>query len=695
MPFTLADPRDEAPNSHLESYCLQRFRITRRQLLGVTAAFSAGAAFGARGSAENRYPQTAAEAHADIKVFDSSYPPGAVDRYARNLVPGSTDMSAAVQSAADAGCGFILFLESTYLFCDVDIHKPVVIQGSGFGSVLLARTDVLGSIRYSRNLFTCVKGMDYLSFRDLTLDGGCDNPSAAHAHELSLIRIAAVSRVDFMRIKVTRYCAAWDGVVKPVSKSFWQAITVHGVDKVVFKNCLLTNNHYEQVLIWNGPSSRCETFIDGCRETNDGSPDAHTAFDISGGHINVVNNTFTNTGSSSVLNIQVPKSARVANNRFEDMQAGAAAQINIGQSTFPGNDNLIIENNYCRNANSAAIEIGPGTNIVIRGNVIDTPNNYGIQITGAVDDFATFNAIFPEWPRGKSSESRGINISGNTINGVKNSASLSRGIFMHSVAKGRDWWFRDVQILDNTVTASAPPNNTYFGMWLDDLLNAQISGNRLQYTQSAIYFSGVVDNLRIDFNIFQSVAPSKQSDLVFYGKHTSSTVLVARNQFVNIPVGPTHSILLGEEYSISELRLLNNAGLHPVLPVLAHSPSVVVQRQTKDLAPGARPSSGDWGINDIAGRYICIEAGSFGPQLTCTVSGEAGDYLFSCSSIEQLRIGQHFSVKGAGPGHGDLRCTCAFIAGAKIYVDQIIATTVRQARLELAEPGFAAREAGD
>lgn len=681
--------------------------ITRRQILALAGALSAlfSSTAGGRKSKASAppsaskisYPQTAGEAELGIAPLDCRHAPGVVDRYGTNANPGVTDMSLAVQTAARADCGSISFLESTYLFSDVSIAKATVVQGRGVASKLLARNDRMDSSRYSRNLFTCTEQIDYLTFKDVALDGGCDNANGGHPHEVALVKITASKQVTFKNVKLTRYCGGWDGVTKAVSASFFQAITIQNAERVAFLSCLLANNHYEQVLIWSGPASECETLIDSCSEENDGVPNSHTAFDINGGHVVVTNNRFRNTGATSTLNIQVPKSARVANNVFLDMQSGAAAQINVGQSTFPGNDNVVIESNYCRNANSAAIEVGPGSNIMIRGNIIDTPTNYGVQITSGVNDFATFNTLFPEWPSGKISASNGITICDNIINGVSNAEGLSRAIFMHTVVRGAGWWFRNVKIARNTITAAAPPRDTFCGLWLNDMYDCEIIGNQLHYSKTAIYFTGVVRNVRVESNTFSSVAPVDQNDIIFFGPYASTNVFIGRNRFTNFPVGPTYNIYLSQDYSIAGLGLFENIGLHPVLPVFAGRSTSIVQRQTRDFSEQREPLKGDWGINDIAKntrfsslpeKYLCVVAGSFGTALTCTATGMTGECFFTCNSIEQLHVGQHFSVSGAGPASKDLKCTCVYLKGKTFYVDQTISTTVSGARMLLTQPVF-------
>src|SRR3981189_3401267 len=46
-----------------------------------------------------RYPQTAAEDRAGVSIVDRAYPPGCVDRYGSNVVPGSTNMVPAFNDA--------------------------------------------------------------------------------------------------------------------------------------------------------------------------------------------------------------------------------------------------------------------------------------------------------------------------------------------------------------------------------------------------------------------------------------------------------------------------------------------------------------------------------------------------------------------------------------------------------------------
>jgi hypothetical protein len=154
---------------------------------------------------------------------------------------------------------------------------------------------------------------------------------------------------------------------------------------------------------------------------------------------------------------------------------------------------------------------------------------------------------------------------------------------------------------------------------------------------------------------------------------------------------------LGYGYTIAGLEVVDNVGLHPVLPVKLEGATTHVQRQTRALRVVAEPTTGDWGIGDIVRNvaasgspddYVCTVAGSFGPSLTCTASGTVGNYFFTCSAIEQLHVGQHFGVAGAGPASANLRCTCVYIEGTMIYVDQTISTTVTAAAMALTSPVF-------
>jgi len=647
------------------------------------------------------YARTAAEIAAGVTPVNYSYAPGDIRRYGTNTAPGTTDMTSAFQAAAS--CNAVVVLKAdTYLVANVTLTQSVLFQGQGFATVILDKATALTHGTYSQNIFTATASIDSIVFRDLTLDGACAGPSnALDSSEIAMVKITNTSNVTFERVKLTRYCGAFGGTVKAISASFWEAIVVQNAARTIFRDCLFTNNHYEMVLIWNAPGSNNEVLIDGCSEINTGTPDSHTSFDLNGGHNTVVNCLWSNTGPDSQLNCQVAQSIRVANCTFLSMQPGTAAQCNIGQDTFPFNSDVLIENNYFLNANSAAISVGSGSSIIIRGNVIDTPVNYGIKLTSGVTSFGNYSIEYPTsegWPAAVSSGSNSIVIENNVINAVSNSGSLSSGIFLHTVTANSGYWFKDVLISGNTVTAGAAPNNTFWGLRLDDLQDLVIRDNWLQYTQNGINFETLVQNARIEGNTFNGVPPSTNNDILWNGAFTSSNVKIRNNQFNQYPVGQngTVNVFAG---SVSGLDIIDNVGIHPTLPVQGPANTAYVAWQTKGgiRTTTAAPSSGDYALNDVVknvptaaqpGEYLCITPGSFGSALTCTANGTLGNNFFTCSAVAQLHVGQHFTVAGAGVAAANLTCTCVYITGSTFYVDQVISTSVSGAAMTLVNPAF-------
>ena len=652
--------------------------------------------------------RTATEIAAGVTPVNYAYPPGMVDRYGTNTTPGTTDMTAAVQAAVNSN-GTVTFQNTTYLIGaqlstpsnGVAISNSVVFQGQGFGTVLLDKTHVVGVTTYSLNMFTSSATIDYVTFKDLTLDGACNNanPNTGDSSEIPMVLITGTNKVTFSNVKLTRYCGGFNGTAKAISASYYEAIVVQNAAKTAFLNCFFTNNHYEMALVWNAPGSHNEVLIDGFLELNTGTPNAHSAFDLNGGHVTVVNSTWNNTGVDSQLSVQVAESVRVANCAFLSMQAGTAAQCNIGQDTFPYNSDVLIENNYFLNANSAAIAVGPGSSIVIRGNIIDTPANYGIKLTTAVSNFSTFLTEYPEWPAPSTSGSNSIVIESNIINAVSNAGTLPCGIWLHTVTSNGGFWFKDVQIRGNTVTAGASPNNTNYGIRLDDCQDLIVRDNWLQYTVSGLYFETLIQNALIEGNTFNGVPPSTSNDIIWVGSPTSSNVSIRRNYWNQWPVGQnaTINVFAG---AVTGLEVIDNRNIHPTLPVQGPAATAYVQYQTK---PGVRtttaaPSAGDFGLGDRVSNvptsgqpieYICTVPGSFGSALTCTATGTTPNDFFTCSAIGQLHVGQRFTVAGAGSGGAALTCVCIYITGSTFYVDQIISTSVTGATMTLAAPTFA------
>jgi hypothetical protein len=88
--------------------------------------------------------QTAAEVAAGVLPVDYSWPPGYVDRYGINTVPGTTDMTAAVHAAlkvaaqSQSGVSAVVFLASSYVISSgVVVSSNTVVRGAGLSATLL------------------------------------------------------------------------------------------------------------------------------------------------------------------------------------------------------------------------------------------------------------------------------------------------------------------------------------------------------------------------------------------------------------------------------------------------------------------------------------------------------------------------------------------------------------------------------
>jgi hypothetical protein len=81
------------------------------------------------------YQKTAAETAAGVTIVNIEYPPGNVLRYGTNTVPGTTDMSTAIQAAADTAENVYL-PRGTYLIASsITLTRDLYIRGDGGASI--------------------------------------------------------------------------------------------------------------------------------------------------------------------------------------------------------------------------------------------------------------------------------------------------------------------------------------------------------------------------------------------------------------------------------------------------------------------------------------------------------------------------------------------------------------------------------
>jgi hypothetical protein len=383
------------------------------------------------------------------------------------------------------------------------------------------------------------------------------------------------------------------------------------------------------------------------------------------------------------------------------MQPGASGQLDIGQDVFPFNSDVVIEHNYFQNANSAAISLGQGSSQIIRGNIIDTPANYGIKVTNGVSSFSTFSTLYPTsegWPSPVASGSNSLVIEDNIINAVSNAGTLPCGIWLHTANLNAGYFFKDAQIRGNTVTAGSSPNNTPYAMRLDDCQDLIVRDNWLQYSVSGLYFEDLIQTALIEGNTFNGVPPNTSNDIIWVGSPTSSNVTIRRNRWNQWPVGQngTINVFAG---AVAGLEVIDNRNIHPTLPVQGPANTAYVQYQVNPnirTTTGA-PSTGDYSFGDRVQNvpttaqpieYICVAAGSFGGALTCTATGTTPNVFFTCSAIGQLHVGQRVTITGAGSAGGNLTCVVVYITGSTFYVDQVISTSVTNAAMSLSNPTF-------
>jgi hypothetical protein len=132
--------------------------MLRRDLSAAIFASAAGSAILSRQAEAQTctspcYPQTAAEIAAGVTPVNFTYSCGVVDRYGTNTTPGTTNMSAALQSAinvalAALGSGHsgiaVRFLAATYLVTTppsfgtaTNLQKPLDIGGVGLGTIVV------------------------------------------------------------------------------------------------------------------------------------------------------------------------------------------------------------------------------------------------------------------------------------------------------------------------------------------------------------------------------------------------------------------------------------------------------------------------------------------------------------------------------------------------------------------------------
>jgi len=642
------------------------------------------------------YQKTAAEIAAGVTPTNYTYAPGVIDRYGANSLPGTTDMGPAFAAAISSN-EQVTLLSTTYLIgTPVTATKSVVISGTGYASVLLAGTTTLANGTYSNNIFTCTSAVDHVFFEDLTLDGACAGPSGdalKDDHEVALVKILNASRVVFDRVNMTRYCASFNGTPRAISQYFFQGITIQNATHVNFKNCLWTDNHYEMCSVWNGPTSDCQVIIDGCQEINTAvTPDSHTAFETSGGHTTITNCLFKNTGKTSNIAIQVAKSVRIAHCTFSGQATGATtSQIEIGQDTWPFNSSLMIENNYLTGANSAAISIGQGSSQVIRGNVIDSPAQYGIKLTNAIAD-STFTTAYPlseGWPAVAAAGSNSVVIENNVINAPQGEGGIGYGIYLHTANVNNGLYYKGVSIKGNQITGG---NTIINGMVLDDLQDVVIEGNRIEHRKNALLFESLIQNALIDGNTFSNLKiGSSDPDIIWVGSFSSHDVRINRNYWNNLPAGPNACVYVFAG-TVANLTLRDNINIGPRRTVDNPTHDVTLYdvqatrgyRTTGAAAPSfpINYAVGDrFPVTPTSGQpieYVCTVAGTIGSALTSTCAATSGNTFFTPSVISQYSVGMIITITGAGSGGATLTCAVASIdtGNNKVYVDEVIVTTV-------------------
>jgi hypothetical protein len=616
---------------------------------------------------------------------------------------GVTNSSTAFQNALNSGASVLYVPAGTYLVQNVTISSSVRIYGDGPSSIIKSIPSVVGSNSYSTNIFTTSTGLSDVIFSNLTLNGS-GSASVVNTDpdiEYALVLLLQVTRILFDSVTVTAYTANATSPSADVFSRHFQAITVRNLNAaeyVVFKNVLLTDNHYEMVDIYNGPTSNCAIQILDCSEINTAAtPDAHTAFDISGGNVLIDGCYFYNTNIESTINLQVTSSSTITNNKFINQIGGASAlgpSINYGQDGVYGQNNCIISNNYFNNVGSGCITHSGGTNIIITDNVMIDGGLNPINIVCNLNA-ANFAALYPAYTVPTLGPNYSLHIINNEIVGAQNTTGpTGRAVwFGYATPSGSNLWY-DVIISENTISSDASPYNTQYCIYYNGVHDVKISKNYFNYEFTAIYSADYSIYCDVTDNIFAGEFLTDDDDIVFAGSTANSILNVCGNRFIVMPTQSGININVVSGTTFNQVKMIDNVGMKPRYEISLSSG--YYQQYNYGQRLSSVPSTGIWNAYDtIPGSvassqpmgWVCSANGSFATY-TSTVSGVVGNYYLTATVGSQFLPGQYISVPGMGPSATTQFCVVCGVVGNIVYIDKVVSTAISGQSVTALNPTF-------
>lgn len=651
------------------------------------------------------YPRTAAEITAGITPTNLAYPAGDVRRYGA-AGDGVTDDSAAVSNAAVCN-KVVTFAIATYFMANVNLTQPVTFQGMGQSqTILLDKIQTNAGNSWSQNMFTDTAPLAYVEFKDLTFNGGCSaNGYQLAAWNVAMVQLTQTTRIRCENVTVTGYSASAFGIPAAVTAQFFQAFSLYNATQVDLVNVTSTNNYFPQIQVYFTPTSNGVCNIERCKLIN---PSGGTAFqtflEVIGGNPVVTDCYCLNGRTFSWMNFEVSQSLNVKGCRFIRDDGGSvdnAICINVGQSTFPYNNNITIEQNYFQNVGQP-ISVGPGTNVVIRDNIIKHAQLQSIQVqANSTSSFAVYNALFPAYPAGAFAISTNVTISGNKIFGGATTANSGYAIgVLDDVVNGAFGW-QNVNISDNEILTDQPNNFMhFFAVRLRDTTNVTMERNTLGYGIDAVWNDGTCNgfnfkgNTLIPINYLGGVAQSAD-DIVFSG-FAPTNVVIERNNFSLFPPG-------GNRYNINFVvgvtgaSILDNQGMKQSFPVNSTAATDYVIRNTKQKRVTAAPAAGNWGVGDVVfsvpatatpQEWDCTSAGSFAVLAGVTFSYTSGNSFATLTAGTGIVVGARVSIVKGVDGVNPLIACVLFISGSTIFLDSTFGSTQVSQPVTIVNPVF-------
>lgn len=155
------------------------------------------------------YPRTSGEIAAVVTPTNYWHPPGHVYRYGTNTTPGTTDMTAAINTAAD------VCREGNYVLC-LPPEVCFVSSSLDFSSIrVVGSKDTAISIQASAAQFNVITSAGNSTFENFTVDGGWDSSTAGQSGDtFSLVGSPFAYNIHFYNVNVThnkRRGIYWEG----------------------------------------------------------------------------------------------------------------------------------------------------------------------------------------------------------------------------------------------------------------------------------------------------------------------------------------------------------------------------------------------------------------------------------------------------------------------------------------------------